>query len=266
MVKDRKDYFGSISVPSAIDPGTWQLKDVAAGRWHLTQNLTLEAYTLASGRKELHIETAGAPASNPLRYLSDAQELMAGVTYAGYEQTIFLCEDSRNDILSSAWNLVMLNPGGTLYIPCTPAAEATCYKGDLDKRVLEIHPHYAALKITGDQMYKAGFKAAHTFGRMGYLHPGMDDMAYLLVRSFSTHPSSEYPEEPPHLPGRRGDVIHVYNDDGGFGDMGEMECNCQTIGGVTGRSEVTDTLALYLFAGPINRLQAILYGMLGVEN
>jgi hypothetical protein len=85
------------------------------------------------------------------------------------------------------------------------------------------------------------------------------------VRSFSTHPSSEYPEEPPDVPGRRGDVIQIYNDDGGFGDFGEMECNGQTIGGATGRSEIHDTLALYLFSGPTERLQAILYELLGIE-
>lgn len=266
MVKDRKDYFGTISVPRAIDPGNWHLEDVGAGRWRLYQDLTLEAYNLASGFKDLHVEIICTSAANPLRHLGWQAELMAGVTYAGYEQTVSLSESTRDEILSAVWNLVMLNPGGALYIPCTPAAKATCYKGDLDERVLESRPHHARLKITGDQMYKAGFKAAHTFGRMGYLNPGNGSQAYLLVRSFSTHPSSEYPEEPPHMPGVRGDVIHVYNDDGGFGDMGEMECNCQTIGGDTGRSEITDTLALYLFAGPLERLQAILYEMLGVEN
>jgi hypothetical protein len=100
---------------------------------------------------------------------------------------------------------------------------------------------------------------------MAYLRRQDNGLSYLLVRSFSTHPGSEYPEEPPDVPGRRGDVIHVYNDDGAFGDMGEMECNGQTIGGSTGRSESTDTLALYLFAGPADRLQAILFEMLGIE-
>jgi hypothetical protein len=265
LVRDRWDYFGSLFIPRAMDPGMWKLEKVSQDRWRLSQDLTLEAYNLASGQKSLHIEATIAPAPNPLRHLSAQAELMAGVTYAGYEETVLLCEIARDDILSAVWNLVMLNPGGELFIPCTPRAEATCYKGDLDPRVLELNRHYARLQITGDQMYKAGFKAAHTFGRMAYMQRREDGDSYLLVRSFSTHPSSEYPEEPPDMPGRRGDAILVYNDDGGFGDMGEMECSGQTIGGSTGRSEGIDSLALYLFTGPVDRLQAILVEMLGIE-
>jgi hypothetical protein len=247
-----------------MDPGTWKL-GASSRAGALSQDLTLDAYNLASGSKNLHFEVTYTLAPNPLRHLSAQSALMAGVIYAGYEQTMLLRESARDDILSAAWNLIMLNPGGELFIPCTPRAEATCYKGNLDSQVLELKRNYARLQITGTQMYKAGFKAAHTFGRMAYLHCREDTASYLLVRSFSTHPSSEYPEEPPHIPGQRGDVIHVYNDDGGFGDMGEMELNGQTIGGCTGRSESIDTLALYLFAGPVDRLKAILLEMLGVE-
>jgi len=265
LVRDRNDYFGSLFIPPAMDPGTWKLEPTAEHGWSLSQDLCLDAYNLASGSKTLHFEVTYTPTPNPLRHLSAQAELMAGVTYAGYEQTTLLGESARDDILSAAWNLIMLNPGGELFIPCTPRAEATCYKGNLDSQVLELNRNYARLQITGTQMYKAGFKAAQTFGRMAYLHCRDNTVSYLLVRNFSTHPSSEYPEEPPHNPGRRGDAIHVYNDDGRFGDMGEMECNGQTIGGCTGRSQSMDTFALYLFAGPVDRLKAILCEMLGVE-
>ena len=265
IIRDRNDYFGSMFIPPSMDPGAWKLEKAGDYCWRLIQDLTLEAYNLASGRKSLRLEVTFSPAQNPLRHLGSEAELMEGVTYAGYEQAMLLREDTRDDILSAAWNLVMLKPGGEIFIPCTPRAEATRYKGDLDPRVLRIYPHYTRLQITGRQMYKVGFKAAHTFGRMAYLSNKEETDGYLLIRSFSAHPSSEYPEEPPHMPGRRGDVIHVYNDDGNFGDMGEMECNGQTIGGPTGRSESLDTLALYLFVGPKDRLQAILLELLGVE-
>jgi hypothetical protein len=265
LVKDRRDYFGSIFIPPAMDPGNWKLEASGPHCWRLSQDLTLEAFNLATGSKTLHIEATFAPTPNPLRHLSAQAGLMAGVTYAGYEQTAYLRESARDNIYSAVWNLAMLNPGGELFIPCTPGAEATCYKGDLDRRVLEFNRHYARLQITGTQMYKAGFKAVQTFGRMAYLHPENNGQSYLLVRNFSNHPSSEYPEEPPDTPGRRGDDIQIYNDDGGFGDFGEMEWNGQTIGGDTGRSESHDTLALYLFSGPADRLRAILVEILGIE-
>jgi hypothetical protein len=100
---------------------------------------------------------------------------------------------------------------------------------------------------------------------MAYLHRRDNGSSYLLIRSFPNHPSCDYPEEPPDAPGRRGDVLHVYNDDGGFGDMGEMECMGQTIGGSTGRSENRDSFSLVLYSGRADKLQAILLEMLGVE-
>lgn len=265
IVHDRNDYFGTIHIPSEMDPGHWHLESLDSGRFRISQECSLQAYNLTSGQKDLHIEVTCSPAPNPLRHLSAFESLMNGVIYAGYEQQIHLQEGRRDDIFSAAWNLIQLQPGGELFIPCTPAVDPICYKGTLDKRVITVHPHFVRFKITADQMYKAGLKAAHTFGRMAYFHRRENNSSYLLIRNFSVHPGAEYPEEPPHLPGRRGDVIHVYNDDGSFADMGEMECNGGTIGGPDGPSEINDSFSLHLYYGPEDRLKAILFEMLGVE-
>ena len=265
LVRDRDDYFGSLFIPPSMDPGSWQIDRSDDSRWQLSQSLELEAFNLASGRKTLHIDVTLYPSPNPLRHLAANHELMEDVVYAGYNQIVRLREEQHDEILSAAWNLFMLNPGGEILIPCTPAVEVTCYKGDLDERVMSVRRNHVRFQISGKQMYKAGLKAAHTFGRLAYLHPRTDGPSYLLVRNFSNNPAAEYPEEPPHLPGLRGDSIHIYNDDGGFGDMGELECNGQTIGGCTGRSESLDMLSLWLFAGPVDRLHAIAFQLLGVE-
>jgi hypothetical protein len=262
LVPDRTDYFGTIFIPPAMDPGNWKLEALAGGRWRLSQEITLKAFTLAHGRKTLYLESVIQPAPNPLRHLRAGAALMEGVTYAGYEQSLTIIDRQPDDILSGMWNLVMLNPGGELLIPCSPEAEVTCYKGDLNERILHLEARLARLKITADQMYKAGLKAAQTYGRMAYLHEAPDG-AYLLARSFSNHPCAELPEEPPDQPGRRGDSIHVYNDSGEYGDLGEMECSGRTIGGLTGFSEAHDSLALCLFAGPPAQLKAIARQWLG---
>ena len=95
-------------------------------------------------------------------------------------------------------------------------------------------PTHAKLKITGDKMYKIGYKSAHLHGKAGYLNQLEDGRFYLLIRNFFNNPSSEYAEEPYHTKGLRGHSVHVYNDDGTNGDFGELECNGQTIGGTTG--------------------------------
>ena len=101
--------------------------------------------------------------------------------------------------------------------------------------------------------------------RLAYFNHLDDGLAYLIVRDFFNNPSAAYIEEPAHLPGCRGHSVHVYNDDGKLGGFGEVECNGQTIGGVTGRSASTDQLALWLYVGTANKVREIALHLLGIE-
>jgi len=263
-VRDRSDYWGSIHWPAQVDPGRYVLDQPKPGQWRLAQDITLEAYNLASGQKELYLERLIGRVKDPLRNLGDYQGLIDGVLFAGYEQVVSLSESKLDDIVSEAWSLVQLNPGGLLLIPASPCVEFTDYYapiGDLHT----IHSDHVRLKITGDRQYKVGYKAAHLFGRMGYFNHFDDGRAYLLVRNFFNNPSVPYAEEPDHAPGCRGHSIHVYNDSGDFGGFGEMECNLQTIGGVTGRSSSTDQLILWLYVGATDQVREIALHLLGVE-
>jgi hypothetical protein len=281
MVRDRAEADHSWFCPRQMDPGNWVL-DTSAG-CRLYQEMTLQAYNLAVGAKILTLETCIAAAADPLRHLDNYSALIDGVEYAGYEQVVTFSEDHRDEILSGAWNLIQLNSGGGLFIPGVPENKPTLYKGKSLKSTLTLHPHFVELQITGDLLYKVGFKAAHTFGRIGYLSPLSipgDERAYLLIRSFTNQPSSIYPEEPAGAPDRRGDSIHVYNHSGapdsipaqvealagraGF-KFGEMECAGRTIGGETGISRATDTFSLYLYIGAVERLRPIAHHLLGID-
>jgi len=263
LVRDRTDYFGSLFIPADMDPGRWKMDVVSPALCRLGKDLSLEAFNLAGGTKHLHLETEIRPAANPLRHLAEYAGLMEGIVYAGHQQTVSLAETALDDILSGVWNLLQLPPGGDLIIPCTPGVDPTLYKGVTDG-LQEITGNHVRLRLTARQMYKTGYNAAHHFGRMGYVRRLADGRLSLLVRNFPNHPSSEYPEEPPDQPGRRGDSIYIYNDDGQFGDFGEMECSAQTIGGLTGRSSASDTLSLWLFVGSPEAVRRIGMVMLGV--
>ncbi len=63
---------------------------------------------------------------------------------------------------------------------------------------------------------------------------------------------------------RRGDSICVYNDDGGIGEFGEIECMGQAVGW-NGRTSSTDTLALWCYVGRLPDLQLIGRHLLGIE-
>lgn len=264
LVRDRTDFWGSIRVPAQMDPGQYHLSQPASNQCRLVQDITLEAHNLASGSKNLHLETHIIPIADPLRYLTDYQNLVEGITFAGYEQVISLTEDKPDDIMSEVWNLIQLNPGGQILMPASPQIEYTDYYEPIDAQLQTIHPHHLSLKITGDRQYKVSYKAAHLFGRLAYFNRLDEERAYLLVRNFFNNPATAYAEEPAHLPGRRGYSVHVYNDDGGLGGFGELECNGQTIGGETERSTSTDRFGLWLYTGSVDRVKKLIPHLIGV--
>lgn len=264
-IRDRTDYWGSYHLPEQVDPGRYVLSQPKPDQWRLSQDMTLEAYNLASGQKELHLERVIRRIEDPLRNLSDYRDLIDGVLFAGYEQVVSLSESKLDDIMSEAWSLVQLNPGGLLLIPASPRVEFTDYYEPIDESLQAIHSDHVRLKITGDWQYKVGYKAAHLFGRLAYFNHFDDGRAYLIARNFFNNPSLPYAEEPSHSPGCRGHSVHVYNDGGDFGGFGELECNAQTIGGVTGRSSSTDQLALWLYVGAADKLKKIALHLLGIE-
>jgi hypothetical protein len=187
------------------------------------------------------------------------------VLFAGYEQDVTLSERKRDDIVSEAWSLTQLNPGGLLLIPASPRVEYTDYYEPVDGSLQTIRPDHVRLRITGTRQYKVGYKSAHVFGRLAYYNHLDDGRAYLIVRNFFNNPSMPYAEEPDHSPGCRGHSIHVYNDGGNAGGFGELECNLQTIGGETGRSSSTDQLALWLYVGARGEVKEIALHLLGIE-
>ena len=264
-VRDRSDFWGSVFWPEQVDPGTYSLERPESGQWCLSQDMTLQAYNLASGQKELHLERRIRQVEDPLRNVGDYRELVDGVLFAGYEQVVTLSERKQDDIVSEAWSLTQLNPGGLLVIPASPRVEYTDYYAPIDESLQTIHPDHVRLKITGKRQYKVGYKAAHVFGRLAYYNHLDDGRAYLIVRNFFNNPSMPYAEEPDHSPGCRGHSIHVYNDDGNAGGFGELECNLQTIGGDTGRSSSRDHLVLWLYVGAPDKVKEIGLHLLGVE-
>lgn len=263
-VRDRSDLWGSYFLPEVVDPGRYALSQTQPGMCVLHQEMVLEALNIATGQKALRLERVIQPAEDPLRYLSDSQDLMRGVTYAGYQETTTLSEHRLDQIMSQVWSILQIDSGGVVLIPSSPRVEVTTYQGVADDSVLVIHPHHVELKVTGDREYKFGLKATHVFGRVGYLNALGDGRASLIVRSFFSNPSAAYVDEPSHLPGQRGDSVQVYNDNGDLGGFGELECFGQAIGGATGRSSASDHMSLWLYVGDTDKVKEITTHLLGI--
>jgi len=264
IIHDRFDFWNSHHLPPAIDPGNYQLtgnEDKIA----LSQKISLEAFNIANGTKDLSIKREIGAIDNPLRFLSQCDDLMSGLRYAGYQQTVHLKEENNTPMHSEAWNLVQLIPGGTLFIPAMSPVETAIYFGQADESALSTKDGCIRIPITGNQQYKVGYKAAMMTGRMAYLKHTDDENGYLLIRSFDNNPAAVYTEEPPEEPDNRGFSVHVYNDDGKFGGFGEMECNGQAIGKDTGRKSSADSFHMWVFTGQNSKLKRIAEILLGVS-
>ena len=263
LVRDRADFWGTIRIPEQMDPGVQLLSAVGEGCWKLSQDLLLDAYNFASGQKQLRLDKWFVPVDDPLRNLNVYAELIQDVLFAGYQQTVQLCETRQDEIMSETWNLIQVRSGGQILIPTTPQPEYSDYFAPIDDRHLTIEPWGMRLQISGRKQYKVGVQAAQTFGRLAYLNQWHEGQATLIVRNFFNNPSAPYAEEPAAQPHRRGRSIHIYNDDGALGGFGELEVNGQTIGGVGGRSTTTDQFVLWFYLGAPARIKKIASFLLG---
>lgn len=264
IIHDRRDFWGTHRLPSAIDPAGYVLER-GHNRARLHQQITLTAYNIASGSTTLDITRTIAPAADPLRELAH-HPLREGLLYGGYTQTVTLHAQDHSSIAAESWNLFQLNAGGTLIIPLTDnTAHASDYFGDVPPQTRQ--PERGALRIfiSGQRQYKVGYKAACVTGRMGYYHTSDAAPAYLLVRHFDNNPSALYSEEPPDAVGVRGHSVHVYNDGGQLGGFGEMEASGQAIGGDSGRTTSTDSFTLWAYRGTPQQLAWVARCLLGVD-
>ncbi len=264
-VADRADFFGTIQTPQQMDPGEQFLSPAGENRWKLSQNLLLEAHNLASGFKQLRLDKWIEPVEDPLRNLRAYDALRGDVRFAGYQQIVRIEETRADAIVSEAWDLVQLRPGGQLLIPTTPQPEYADYFAPIDDEHLSIEPWGMRLRISGRKQYKIGVQSAQTLGRLGYFNHLDDGRAYLIVRNTFNNPSAHYAEEPPAQTGRNGFSVHIYNDDGGLGGFGELEVNGQTIGGRSGRSASLDPFVLWFYLGAPESIRQIASFLLGVS-
>lgn len=260
-IRDRARFRETLDTPKTIDPGHYTMER-RGNVVYLHQTLDLASYNTVTGQIHLEFDRAILKAENPLRKLPQADQLMAGVSYCGFEQVQELRSESQQDIYAETWDLLQVRPRGVLYIPMyQPLAGTDHYEpaGDHEK-VLD---HGVCLRITGQSRYKIAYKSACLTGRFGYLADSQGDSSYLIVINYPNNPSAMYAEEPPLIEGETGYSIHIYNDDGNSGGFAEMECNLQTIGNPTGLHHALDRVTKWIFAGETRQLKQIARVLLG---
>jgi hypothetical protein len=263
-VPDRKRFWETYKLSPQVDPGNYEMSvDDSESECRLHQNMVLDVYP-EGGQKELSITRVITSAPDPLRNLSNYANLIDRVIYCGYDHSLTLSESENDGLISQTWDLVQINPGGTIFIPTLPTIEYTDYYEPVDETWQTIGPNHVQVKITGDRMFKLGYKSPHIYGRAGYFNLPDSNNACLIVRNFYNNSSSPYLDEPYHAPGRKGDSLQIYQDDGALGGFAEIECIGQAIGGSTNRSIITDHISLWCYVGVPEKIRRITHHLVGV--
>lgn len=258
-VPDANNFWGSYCVPPQVDPGHYRLSRHENGDVLLHQEMVLNVYGRSLPQKNLRIKRGIRKIDNPFKKAKGPR-----TEFFGYEHEILLEEEAADGLSSEAWNLLQINPEGTMYIPTTAAAQFTEYYEPFEPGYQSIAPNFVQIKIDAQKRFKVGYKSAFTTGRSGYISKS-EDKFYLMVRSFYNDPSGAYLKSPVTSPNESGHALHIYNDDGNTGRFAEHECSCLPIGGSTGRRRSSDRISTMYFVDNLENLHEICRLLLGIE-
>lgn len=264
-VTDRTNFWETLFIPDAVDPGNYEIETNTIGEVKLSQQIELQAHNIGFGMKKLTLARTIQATSDPLRHLAEYDQLTRNIEFAGYRHTVCLRDLAPDGIRSEAWSLIQVNPGGTVLLPALSRPEYHDYFEPAPSDLVSSRDRELRAKITGRRQYKIGVKSTNTIGRAAYLSPLDGERHALILRSFHNDPALPYADEPPQNPGEAGFSIHIYNDDGRFGGFGELENMAGTIGGSAHRAESTDLFELWVYYGSIEALRGVALHLLGVE-
>ena len=248
------------TVQSELDPGNYALMQSNDGV-HLEQSCTVKV--LGSGEeKSFFIHRRYAPAPNPLAYNAELKD--ADVGYCGYLQDVYLKDTSPAFPLElEPWILTQINPGGQLVVPYFGDFDSVDYYEPVGARQ-QVFDGYAQLDVTGCDKFKVAYRAAQTFGRMGYVRH-TDEGWQLMIRNYYNDPSAPYLSEPWGELDNRGCSFYCYNDHGLEDGFAEFENSCPPIGEKAGRSECHSTTSVWFFFGSQYDIGRIMKNLLGID-
>ncbi|HEX7001649.1 MAG TPA: hypothetical protein VF164_08135 [Trueperaceae bacterium] len=257
MVRDRADFLGTYALSSAMDPGDWSLEATDAEAV-LGTHMSLSA-SQPSGRLALDVQQTISPAADPARRLEES----AGLRHLGWSRDVALERGAADDgdVACQSWVLAQVEAPATVLVPGAGANAVTDYFEPVDD--LHLRPGESGLTIalSGRRRFKVGVRTGANVGSVAAWREGPGDTGTLFVRYFQDTPSSRYLEEPPGRPGHEGDSVYVYNDDGRFGDFGEVEALGKAL--EPGERSVRDRFEMHCWWGPqatVARLAVRLFG------
>ena len=266
FTKERDKFNETYIVQPGIDPGHYKIAEDERGYLTMESELHAQLFEHEHPDKSFHIKRTLRENANPIRNITEMGALLHDVRYCGYEQEIYVTDNSpQYNMQLEIWNLLQVRPGGTFLIPYLgDRFNYVDYYAPSMNRVLSVKRQHAEIKVESAAEHKIGVSAFNTFGRAGYLMQVTADQWALLIRNYYNDPSSAYIKEPSDQPGKTGCSLFVYMNDTRGDGHAELETTGKTFG-LPLNQESTLILNYWYYFGTLENLKQIVKLLLGVN-
>jgi hypothetical protein len=218
------------AVPEAFDPGNYQILAQSSKKIVLA----VEANVLSHLTKE----QAKVRITKEIEILEDPNSLLT--------ETKKLC--------LGLWSLAQLAAPGKILIGTKHRASFTTYFGEDKSNRVEVKDRCVSFGVTAREAHKIGVKADCLTGKIDYVRELNSDLCLLYSKTIAIDPAGPYVDTPWLDPADTGYVVQCYNDDGTYGNFGELEYHTPAIGGSTRRTEYRDLCAVQLQIIPKSKI------------
>ncbi len=227
-------------VPEAFDPGSYQILD------HTNTKAVLATEALVVSL--LTGEKAKVRIEKEIDLLDDEDSL-------AYRQTTTLKLLSEPKKLQlGLWSLAQLPAPGKILIATKSKASYRTYFGQDNPSRVEVKDRCISFGITADEGHKIGVKADALTGRIDYVREVNPDLWILYSKTITVDPAGPYIDTPWNDSSDVGYAVQCYNDDGTYGNFGELEYHSPAIGGSTQRAEYHDTSLVKIRLAPKSQI------------
>ncbi|MCC7409373.1 MAG: hypothetical protein IT442_15020 [Phycisphaeraceae bacterium] len=270
LEKAREDPVRWARVPTVMDPGQYTPTTSGLDQVSLRTQMTLTDVRV-NKRINLQVDRLISLIGSPANLPGGVSCLSYGLTH-----TLSLVESSAEGVsdigaLAGAWTLLQVPSTGTLVCPVTHKAEPRCYYDPFGTVHVQSDERQTRFLIDANRRIKMGIPAEATTGRMGYyrrLTSRGGGISTLIVRVFSPLPGEPYVDMPRACDALQrigGDCLQAYNDDGKYGEFGEMEHHDPAVIVGQGPHSRSATSVTHVLAGPDDLVRQTGKMLLGVE-
>jgi hypothetical protein len=227
-------------VPEAFDPGNYRVLEQTNSKAVLATDA--DVVSLLTGEK------AKVQIQKEIQILDDRESL-------AYRQTTTLkyLSDPKN-LKLNLWHLAQLPAPGKILIGTKSKSSYRTYFGQDNPTRVEIKDRCISFGVTADEGHKIGVKAERLTGKIDFLRELKNDLCMLFSKSITVDPAGEYIDTPWNAPDDTGYAVQCYNDDGTYGNFGELEYHTPAIGGSIPRTEYRDMCTVRLRIAPKSQI------------